>query len=125
MDPYAVLGVTRDATDGEIRATYHRRAALLHPDRHQGAPPEVVAEAERAMRALNDAWAVLGDPDRRRAFDLGTRRPAGGDRAATAPRDRDADVATRVARAAGRSIGSAGSVWRALGRGVGRRRPRP
>jgi hypothetical protein len=66
---YEVLGVGPAATAEEIKRAYRRQARLHHPD---------VAEADaRGMRALNEAWAVLGNPDRRRAYDraMGTSEP--------------------------------------------------
>jgi len=51
-----VLGVAPTASYGEARHAYMLRSQLLHPDRHQGAPTEVLAEADRAMRELNQAW---------------------------------------------------------------------
>ena len=61
-DPYQILGVSADASDDEIRKAYHARARHLHPD--------VVGESSLdEMRFLNQAWAVLKDPDRRAAHD--------------------------------------------------------
>lgn len=65
----------RRATPGEIRRAYRARARVLHPDRHGG--------DERAMQKLNEAWRVLSDPARRRAYDAGlggasARRDTGG-----------------------------------------------
>lgn len=55
-DPWVVLGVDRAASYAEARRVYLARSQLLHPDRHQGASSEVLAEAERAMKDLNQAW---------------------------------------------------------------------
>ncbi len=55
-DPWATLGVTPTASYDEARRAYVLRSQLLHPDRHQGAPTDVLAEADRAMRELNEAW---------------------------------------------------------------------
>lgn len=63
-DPYRILGVHPGASDADIREAYRARARRLHPD--------VVGEAGLDdMRALNEAWAVLKDPDRRAAYDAG------------------------------------------------------
>jgi hypothetical protein len=64
-DPYTVLGVPDGASDDEMRRAYRDRARRLHPDVNGG-------DAD-AMRRLNDAWSILGDPARRAAFDA--RRP--------------------------------------------------
>jgi hypothetical protein len=76
--------VTPSATAGQISAAYKRKARLVHPDRHQGADAAVIAQAERAMRAINEAWEVLGDPVRRRIYDESL-RPARAAPSPTAP----------------------------------------
>lgn len=74
---YEVLGVSAEASHDEIRRAYHRQARRHHPDAHSGSGREIVEEARRRMEAVNAAWAVLGDPVRRRAYDVETgRRPA-------------------------------------------------
>jgi hypothetical protein len=67
---YDVLEVSPDVTSAELRRAYHRAARLLHPDLN----PQ--ADTLEAMRRLNDAWAVLSDPDRRRRYDLQIARSA-------------------------------------------------
>lgn len=57
---YDVLGVPVSATQAEVRAAYRAAARDHHPD--------AGGDAGR-MRALNVAWAVLGDPVRRAAYD--------------------------------------------------------
>ncbi len=69
MSHYEVLGVRPTATAAELRAAYLAAARRDHPDRHMGADAATRARAERRMRAVNEAWAVLGDADRRRAYD--------------------------------------------------------
>ena len=64
MNPYEVLGVQPSATDAEIHRAYVRLARRWHPDVNGGSP-----EAEDRMRAVNEAWAVLGDPSRRARHD--------------------------------------------------------
>jgi curved DNA-binding protein CbpA len=68
-DPYAILGVARNATEIEIRAAYHALVAKYHPDKHQGNPLEGLA-AEK-MAAINRAYEILSDPARRAAYDSG------------------------------------------------------
>jgi hypothetical protein len=72
LDPYAVLGVARTATDAEIQAAYRALVAKFHPDRHQGNPLEELAGAK--MVEINIAYEILSDPARRAAYDGG--RPA-------------------------------------------------
>jgi curved DNA-binding protein CbpA len=59
---YEVLGVTPDAATSEVRRAYVELARRYHPDRTGG-------DAD-AMRAINDAWAILSDPARRASYDL-------------------------------------------------------
>lgn len=68
-DYYAVLGVKPGVESGAIRHAYRRLAKLWHPDRYTHAPPDLRERAERRMRALVRAYAVLGDPVSRRAYD--------------------------------------------------------
>jgi hypothetical protein len=55
-DSWALLGLERGATYREARAAWLRRAQLLHPDKHVGAEPSLLAEANRALAQLNAAW---------------------------------------------------------------------
>lgn len=72
---YEILGVARTASAHEIRAAFRRRARDVHPDRQPGSQTPGSDEearsrhADEAMRQLNEAWRVLGDPGRRRAYD--------------------------------------------------------
>ncbi len=60
---YDELGVSPGASQEALRAGYRQQARRLHPD--------VADEATTgdAMRRLNEAWAILGDPERRRLYD--------------------------------------------------------
>ncbi len=71
MDPYAVLGVARDAPTDEIRRAYVALARRTHPDVRGDDP----AAAEQ-MRRINLAWEMLSDADSRAAIDLSLSRPA-------------------------------------------------
>jgi curved DNA-binding protein CbpA len=62
-DPYADLGVPRDASSEQVREAYRRLAKRYHPDLHPDA-----ATSER-MRRINQAWHVLSSTTRRAQFD--------------------------------------------------------
>ena len=62
LDPYAVLGVPRDASPLQVARAHRRLAKRYHPD--LGAE----GDADR-MRRINEAWAMLSAPGRRREFD--------------------------------------------------------
>jgi len=73
-----------------LRRAFVALARRYHPDRHIGADAATRRDAERKMREITEAWAVLGDPERRRRYDqgLGDRaRPASstGSGSATGP----------------------------------------
>jgi len=75
LDPYEVLGVPQAASDEDVRRAYLRLARAHHPDYFVDAPAGDRAAAEQRMRAINEAWAILRDPSRRRAFDTEEPRP--------------------------------------------------
>ena len=66
-DPYQVLGIARGASDEDIRRAYRRLAKELHPDLNPGND----RAAEDRFKALAAAYKILGDPDKRRAYDAG------------------------------------------------------
>lgn len=63
-DHYATLGLHRHCTDAQIRTAYRLLAKQLHPDVNGGS-----REALTQTQALNAAYEILSDPDRRREYD--------------------------------------------------------
>jgi len=63
-DPYELLGVSRDATAGDVQQAYRRAAQASHPDHMPGDP----GAADR-FAAVSSAYATLRDPRRRAAYD--------------------------------------------------------
>jgi hypothetical protein len=80
---YEVLGVAESAGPDELRQAYLSKARRHHPDRQSDAGGR--AAAEERMRDINAAWAVLGDPDRRRRYDAERRNGAREARRPNAP----------------------------------------
>ena len=64
-DYYEVLGVSRTVTEAELKVAYRRAAAKHHPDRNHGNEKE----AEVAFKECKEAYEVLSDADKRRAYD--------------------------------------------------------
>jgi curved DNA-binding protein len=62
-DPYEVLGVSRDATQEEIRRAYRRLARENHPDVNKD------PGAEQRFKDISEAYDALGDPEKRAAYD--------------------------------------------------------
>lgn len=62
-DPYAVLGVARDATPLQVARAHRRLAKRHHPDLHPDAADQ------RAMHRINEAWRVLSVPSLRADYD--------------------------------------------------------
>lgn len=65
-DPYATLGVSKEATQSEIRRAYRRLTVVLHPDKNDADAHDI---ALAAFRDLVVAFEIIGNPDKRAAFD--------------------------------------------------------
>jgi DnaJ-class molecular chaperone len=65
-DPYEVLSIDRKASAGDIKSAYRKLAKKLHPDANKDDPKAATRFAE-----LNAAHEILGDEDKRKAFDRG------------------------------------------------------
>ena len=76
---YDILGVTAGAASDTISYAYGQRTALLRQELFSGAPSPVLVAATRAREAVQAAWLVLGDADRRNRYDkeIGLHRERG------------------------------------------------
>ena len=63
-DYYEVLGVSKTASDSELKSAYRKLAKKYHPDMNPGD-----AEAEKKFKEASEAYAILSDPDKRRQYD--------------------------------------------------------
>jgi DnaJ domain len=66
---YDILGVEPTADLDTIKRAWRVKILLLHPDKHEGAPDDVRAQAAREMLLVSVAWETLKDPARRRGYD--------------------------------------------------------
>ena len=78
-DFYKVLGVSKDASEAELKKVYRKLAREYHPDSNQGN-----AKAEAKFKEISEAYSVLSDKEQRaeydqiRAMGSGARYSAGG-----------------------------------------------
>src|SRR5574344_1504751 len=64
-DYYETLGVSKDASDEEIKKAYRQMAKKWHPD----ANPDNRKEAEEKFKEVGEAYSVLSNPEKRRMYD--------------------------------------------------------
>ena len=64
IDYYKILGVPKDIAQKDVKKAYIKRAKQFHPDLHPDDP-----KAKAKFQALNEAYDVIGDPEKRRKYD--------------------------------------------------------
>ncbi|MBV9719720.1 MAG: DnaJ domain-containing protein [Candidatus Eremiobacteraeota bacterium] len=65
-DYYAILGVPKNAAEKDIKSAYRKLARKWHPD----ANPKNPKEAEEKFKEISEAYEVLGDPEKRKKYDV-------------------------------------------------------
>lgn len=63
---YDVLGVAKEATEQEVKASYRKLSLKYHPDRN---PDDKIAEEK--FKDINEAYQTLGNPEKRQVYDMG------------------------------------------------------
>lgn len=63
-DYYKVLGVARDVSQDDLKKAFRKLAMQYHPDRNSA------KEAEEKFKEINEAYAVLSDPEKRKQYDM-------------------------------------------------------
>ncbi|MDO4650569.1 MAG: J domain-containing protein [Eubacteriales bacterium] len=63
-DYYGILGISKGATDKEIKSAFRKMAKQYHPDTNPDNP-----EAEKKFKEVNEAYAILSDPEKKKLYD--------------------------------------------------------
>ena len=66
QNPYEVLGVAKNASAKDIKSAFRKLAKKYHPDQNPDDP-----KAKERFAAANQAYEIVGDADKRAAFDRG------------------------------------------------------
>lgn len=70
-DYYKILGITKHATEDEIKKAYRKRALIHHPDRHANASDEEKKQQETKFKEVGEAYTILSDASKKSRYDCG------------------------------------------------------
>ena len=65
------MGVTKDASDTEIKKSYRQLAVIYHPDKNRDKPEAERLEAEKMFKEIAEAYGVLSDQKKKHLYDSG------------------------------------------------------
>jgi curved DNA-binding protein CbpA len=97
-DPYKALGLSREASQEDIRKAHRKLVRKYHPDANPEDP-----RAEQRFKKVQQAYEVLSDEKKRREYDEGLRTSPG--RSSGRPRSRESASSRRAGAAGGRTAG--------------------
>lgn len=68
-DYYKILGVSKTASQDEIKKAFRKLAVKFHPDHQSGKSDSEKKEAEEKFKKINEAYETLSDPQKREQYD--------------------------------------------------------
>lgn len=68
-DLYEILGISREASEKDIKTAYRKAALRTHPDRQQGKTDEEKKQAEEEFKEISKAYEILNDPEKKEKYD--------------------------------------------------------